>query len=192
MLAAVVRLLGQAADRVEKDPAEAFGVLREDAEYLLLGDAMITLDARVKIGHERDGRVADGQLACEYSLWMTCHIDDGSADARVPPGLGPRREARPFDNDHRAARQLSLCGFFHGASPRSAVRVGEVHVHRALVVERLNAPDRTVNQLVRQYERARPELRSQAADGTRREDLAYPDGVQGPEVRPIGNAVRGI
>src|SRR6185369_3890584 len=73
-----------------------------------------------------------------------------------------------------------------------AVRVGEADVYGALVVERLDPPGRTVNELVRQHERARSELRAQSTDRARGQDLPYAERAQGPQVGPVRDAVRGI
>src|SRR6185369_3285626 len=73
-----------------------------------------------------------------------------------------------------------------------AVRVGEADVYGALVVERLDPAGRTVNELVRQHERARSELRAQPTDRARGQDLPHPDLAQGPQVGPVRDPVRGI
>src|SRR5262249_7364341 len=153
-------------------------VLAEDAEYLLLGNAVVALDPGVEVGDDRDRRIAHRQLASEDRLRMTCHIDDGAADARVPPGLRPGGESRPSDEAHGAARNVHPG--LDGRSAGRTVGVGEVHVDRAAVVERLDTSCRTVDELVREHERARPELRPQATDGAGGENLAYADRVQGP------------
>ena len=90
----------------------------------------------------------------------------------------------------RRTSMLAAAAVAHGRAAGRAVRVGEVHVHRAVVVERLDAPARAVDELVGQHECARPELGAQPPDGARREDLAYADRAQRPQVRPVGDAVR--
>src|SRR5262245_37000355 len=70
-----------------------------------------------------------------------------------------------------------------------AIRFREVHVHRAVVVVRLNAARRPIDELVWYDERARPELRAESADCAGREDLAYPDAAKRPEVRAIRDPV---
>ena len=71
-----------------------------------------------------------------------------------------------------------------------AVRVGERHVHRAGVVEGLRPPARPVDQLVGHHERAGAELGPQPADRAGREDLAYAQRPQRPQVRPVRDPVR--
>jgi hypothetical protein len=81
-------------------------------------------------------------------------------------------------------------GLRDGRAPDRTVRVGEAHVHRAGVVERLRPATRAVDQLVGDHERPRPQLGPQAADRARRQDLAYAQRPQRPQVRLVRDAVR--
>ncbi len=118
----------------------------------------------------------------------------------VPPMLAYQRDSARVENrgpsidDHRAAVDECESGALgdgpHRGPAGRTVRVGEVHVDRAAVVERLVPARRTVDELVRQHERAGAEVGAKPADRAGREDLAYADLAQRPEVRPVRNPVR--
>src|SRR5262249_14371432 len=153
-----------------------------------------TLDPCVEVGDQRDGGVAQGQLAGEYRFRMTGHVDDRAADRGVPVGLRPGREPRPLDHHHRAAvgnvEALRRGGLHHRLAADRTVRVGEVHMYGAGVVERLYPAARTVDELVGYQKSTWTQLRPQAADGARRDHLARAQGTQGPHVGTVRNLVR--
>src|SRR5262249_28745316 len=145
-----------------------------------------------EVRHQRNRRVAEGQLAGQDRLRMTRHVHHRTAHRRVPAGLRAGREARTLHHDHRAAVvQVQAAGIvFDGTAASWAVRVGEVHVYRPVVVERLGPATGPVDELIRQYEGARPELRPQTTDRAGSQDLTYSDVAQGPDVGPVRDAVR--
>ena len=145
----------------------------------------------VQVGDQSDRGVAEGQLAGEHRLRVAGHVDDRAAHARrtsaTRPGWRSAGPRRPPSCRRRPGRSRSRSATVADRGPAGrAVRVGEVHVHRARVVERLRPAGRAVDQLVGQHERARPELGPQPADRARREDLPYAQLAQRPQVRPVG------
>src|SRR5690349_7203061 len=74
---------------VQQQAPQAFGVLAEDAENLLLGDTVVAVDAGVQVGHQGQRGVAEGELAGEHRFRVTGHVDDRAAQAGVPARLGP-------------------------------------------------------------------------------------------------------
>src|SRR5439155_338607 len=81
--------------------------------------------------------------AGEDRLRVAGHVDDRTADRRVPAGLRPGREPGTLDHDHGAAvggvDPPCRRGIQHRAAAHRAVRVGEVHVDGTVVVVRLRA-----------------------------------------------------
>src|SRR5262245_27615738 len=63
-------------------------------------------------------------------------------------------------------------------------------MHLAVFVVRLHPACLTVDQLVRDHEAARTEGWPKTTDGARREDLAYADAAQRPQVRAVRDPVR--
>src|SRR6266511_1246034 len=72
---ALARAFGrQLRHRLPEELTQDRRVLGEHPEHLLLGDPAVALDAGVEVGHERDRRVAQRQLAGQHGLRMTGHV----------------------------------------------------------------------------------------------------------------------
>lgn len=140
------------------------------------------VDTRVVVGDERDGGVAERELASEHGFRVPGHADDGPPLLGVPVRLGARGEPRALDDDHRAAvhRCVTVQPDHEMTTQTRAVRVGEGDVVGALVVERLDACGGAVDQLVRHDVGSWSVLGPQTADGARSEDLPDAEAAQRP------------
>ena len=93
--AAAVRLRpGQRTERVDEELADPLDVRGEDAQHLLVGDALTVLEPGVQVGHERDRGVAEAELTGERA-------PRGPRSCRRP--TSPARRARATRHGWRTA-----------------------------------------------------------------------------------------
>src|SRR5260370_21817359 len=78
----------KAFDDLEEQVAQAVQVRRECREHLLLRDALPLFYPGVKVGDERERRVAEREFAGEHGLRVAGHADEGPPLAGVPLRLG--------------------------------------------------------------------------------------------------------
>ena len=94
---------GSASTAAVRMPGEPLEVLPEEREDLVLADALARLGAGVHVGHQRERGVALAHLAGELRLGGAGHVDQVPALRGVVLRLRAGGEARPLDDDHRAA-----------------------------------------------------------------------------------------
>src|SRR5215469_8057959 len=192
--ARAVALLRQCGDRGEDEVPQAGDVAPELSEHFFLGDAFPLGDTRIGVGDQGKRRVAEGQLSGEDRLGIPGHADERPALRGEPSRLRPGGEPRPFDHHQRARLHRRPAGRARRADDRRpsvrAVRIRELHVHRAVgVVVGLRPAPGPVYELVGNHQRAWLISRRERTDGAGREYLAYAERAQRPEVRPVGDAV---
>src|SRR5215469_4189979 len=192
--ARAVALLRQCGDRGEDEVPQANDVAPELSEHFFLGDAFPLGDTRIGVGDQGKRRVAEGQLSGEDRLGIPGHADERPALRGEPSRLRPGGEPRPFDHHQRARLHRRPAGRARRADDRRpsvrAVRIRELHVHRAVgVVIGLRPAPGPVYELVGNHQRAWLISRCERTDGAGREYLAYAERAQRPQVRPVGDAV---
>ena len=166
-------------------------MLLEEREHLGLVDRLLLADPGVEVGDQRDGGVAEAQLAGQDGLGVAGHVDHGPARAGIALGLGAGGEPRPLDHDHGAAVDHSVTGRVdHRRAQVGTVGVGEGGVGGAGVDEGLHPARGAVDELVGDDQGRRLGLRLQAADRARSQDLLHAEAGQRPDVRPVVDLVR--
>ena len=124
------------ADSRGEEAGQAVEVGAEEREDLLLPHSLAGLGAGVHVGHERERRVALAHLPGQLGLGRAGHVDEVPALGGVVVRLGAGREARTFDDDHRAADTHVGVGLGERLGDDRAVGVGEGQVDRAGLDER--------------------------------------------------------
>ena len=188
--ARAARRVRERLDGGGEDAGEPVEVLPEEGEDVFLADARARLGTGVHVGHQREWRVALPHLPGELRLGGAGHVDEVPALRGVVLRLGAGREARPLDDDHRAARPDVGVGAGEGRRDAGAVGIGERQVHRTRLDVRPDPAVGAVDQLVRDDQVARCDSVPEAADRARRQHLAYAERAQGPRVRAVGDGVR--
>ena len=191
------RLVGRAATVAASTSLSRSMLAAKIAQDLLVGDALAGLDAGVEVGHDGDGRVAEGELAGDRRLGHAGHADDVAAQRRVPPRLGAGGEPGTVDHDEGAAVAAGASpparGGDGGGPAARAVGVGERRRARPVRPRRRRcAPGPRCG---RRPGRARPGVpgpSSGSSDPTAhgREHLPDAEGAQRPEVGAVVDPVR--
>src|SRR2546427_6870830 len=151
-------------DHPGDDFAQARDVGGEESLHILHRhwlDVGMAFEPRVVISDEREADVAHLELAGEGDLRVLGHIDHVPSARRVPPALGPRREARALDRDYRAALvhlDADFAPHLHRQVAKDgAVRMSgaDVHDFRPALEEGVRAAASPVDELIADYELAR-------------------------------------